>query len=100
MSAVRIGGPDKASRTAVALDDREARLGTVRVPASDRQAEQLLAWATRWPKRTGRSKETPNHHSRRCSARRYAAAWIGWPGGIGHRVRGVELRRAAIDRTR
>ena len=52
MSAVVIGiDPHKASHTAAALDDREIALGTVRIQASAHQAEQLLAWAARWPQR-------------------------------------------------
>src|SRR5262249_56793978 len=43
--------PHKGSHTAVAIDQREAVLGQVRVRASAVQAERLLAWAAAWPER-------------------------------------------------
>jgi transposase len=36
----------------VAIDRAEAGLGELRVRAGDKQLEQLLAWARRWPERT------------------------------------------------
>ena len=44
--------PHEGSHTAVAIDQREAVLGQVRVRASAAQAERLLAWAAAWPQRT------------------------------------------------
>src|SRR6266568_8291669 len=44
--------PHKGSHTAVALDEREQRLGQVRVRASSKQVEVLLGWAAGWPERT------------------------------------------------
>jgi hypothetical protein len=53
MAAVMIGtGPHKASHTAVAIGEKEAPLGEVRVRASAAQAERLVAWAAAWPERT------------------------------------------------
>jgi hypothetical protein len=53
MAAVMIGiDPHKASHTAVAIDEKEAPLGEVRVRASAAQAERLVAWAASWPERT------------------------------------------------
>lgn len=53
MVAVMIGiDPHKASHTAVAIDRAETGLGELRVRAGDKQLEQLLAWAGRWPERT------------------------------------------------
>ena len=53
MAAVMIGaGPHKGSHTAVAIGEREAPLGEVRVRASAVQAERLVAWAAGWPERT------------------------------------------------
>ena len=53
VAAVMIGvDPHKGSHTAVAIDQREAVLGQVRVRASAAQAERLLAWAAAWPQRT------------------------------------------------
>jgi transposase len=44
--------PHKGSHTAVALDEREKRLGQLRVRASSSQVDGLLEWAGRWPRRT------------------------------------------------
>jgi hypothetical protein len=44
--------PHKGSHTAFAIDARERQLGRVRVPASARQAEVLVRWAARWPRRS------------------------------------------------
>jgi len=44
--------PHKGSHAAIALDGRETRLGQLRVRASAEQAQVLLQWAARWPKRT------------------------------------------------
>jgi len=53
MAAVMIGiDPHKASHTAVAIDEKEAPLGEVRVRASAAQAGRLVAWAASWPERT------------------------------------------------
>jgi transposase len=53
MVAAMIGvDPHKGSHTAVAIDEREAPLGEVRVRASAVQAERLVAWAAGWPERT------------------------------------------------
>ncbi len=53
MAAVMIGiDPHKASHTAVAIGEKEAPLGEVRVRASAAQAERLVAWAAPWPERT------------------------------------------------
>ena len=53
MAAVMIGvDPHKASHTAVAIGEKEAPLGEVRVRASAAQAERLVAWAAGWPERT------------------------------------------------
>ena len=43
--------PHKASHTAVAVSEREVPVGSLRVRATARQAEQLIAWAVRWPRR-------------------------------------------------
>lgn len=43
--------PHKRSHTAVAIDRDEARLGEVRVRATKRQCESLLAWAEAFPER-------------------------------------------------
>jgi transposase len=43
--------PHKGSHTAVAIDGDEARLGELRVRASRRQCELLLAWAEAFPER-------------------------------------------------
>jgi transposase len=52
MAAVMIGvDPHKGSHTAVAIDDREAPLGELRVRSSAAQAERLVAWAAAWPER-------------------------------------------------
>ena len=52
MAAVMIGvDPHKASHTAVAIDEREAPLGELRVRSSAGQAERLVAWAAAWPER-------------------------------------------------
>lgn len=53
MSSVVIGiDPHKASHTAVAVDERELRLGQIRVPAAAGRPERLPAWAEQWPVRT------------------------------------------------
>jgi transposase len=53
MAAVIIGiDPHKASHTAVVISAAEEALGELRVRASASQAEQLLAWAAAWPRRT------------------------------------------------
>ena len=53
MAAVMIGlDPHKGSHTAVAIGEKEAPLGDVRVRASAAQAERLVAWAAPWPERT------------------------------------------------
>src|SRR6267154_1082696 len=53
MAAVMIGiDPHKASHTAVAIDEKEAPLGQLRVRASAAQAGRLVAWAASWPERT------------------------------------------------
>jgi transposase len=53
MAAVMIGiDPHKGSHTAMAIDDREAALGQLRVRASAAQAGRLVAWAAPWPERT------------------------------------------------
>jgi transposase len=44
--------PHKGSHTAVAIGEKEAPLGEVRVRASAAQAERLVAWAAPWPERT------------------------------------------------
>jgi transposase len=44
--------PHKGSHTAVATDDREAALSQLKVRASRRQVDQLLAWAAGFEKRT------------------------------------------------
>lgn len=44
--------PHKASHTAVAIDEREEELASVKVRATKRQVEQLLTWAERFDKRT------------------------------------------------
>ena len=44
--------PHKGSHTAVAVDDGETELGTLRVSASGAQLEQLLAWAEPFEART------------------------------------------------
>ena len=45
-------GPHKGSHIAVAIGEREAPLGEVRVRSSAAQAERLVAWAAGWPERT------------------------------------------------
>jgi transposase len=51
--AVMIGvDPHKASHTAVAIGPAEEPLGKLRVEASERQACELLGWASEWPDRT------------------------------------------------
>jgi transposase len=53
VAGVMIGvDPHKASHTAHALDEREQRVGQLRVRASSRQVEILLGWAMEWPERT------------------------------------------------
>jgi transposase len=53
MMAVMIGvDPHKASHTAVAIGPAEEPLGKLRVEASERQAAELLGWASEWPDRT------------------------------------------------
>jgi transposase len=53
MAAVMIVvDPHKASHTAVAISAAEQMLGELRVSASSRQAERLLAWAAAWPQLT------------------------------------------------
>ena len=44
--------PHKGSHTAVAADEREAKLDEVRVRSGPRQLERLLQWAQRFPERT------------------------------------------------
>lgn len=44
--------PHKGSHTAVALDEREARLGEVRVRSGVNQLAQLLGWAAPFAERT------------------------------------------------
>jgi transposase len=44
--------PHKASHTAVAIDEREEELGSMKVRATRRQVDQLLTWAERFDKRT------------------------------------------------
>jgi transposase len=44
--------PHKGSHTAVAIGEKEAPLGEVRVRASAAQAGRLVAWAAPWPERT------------------------------------------------
>ena len=43
--------PHKGSHTAVAVDEHEEVLDQLRVKASRRQVQDLLAWAERWPER-------------------------------------------------
>lgn len=43
--------PHKRTHTAVALDERDRVLGTLRIDASARQVDQLLTWAAAWPER-------------------------------------------------
>ena len=51
--SVTIGiDPHKGSHTAVALDEREATLGRVRVLSGPDQLVRLLEWAKAWPVRT------------------------------------------------
>jgi transposase len=53
MAGVMIGiDPHKGSHTAYALDEREQRVGQVRVRASAKQVQVLLSWAADWPQRT------------------------------------------------
>lgn len=53
MAAVIIGvDPHKGSRTAVAIDGSEKRLGRLRVPAAGDQAGTLLEQSASWPDRT------------------------------------------------
>jgi hypothetical protein len=44
--------PHKASHTAVAIDEDEDELSSVRVRATRRQVEQLIGWAEPFDKRT------------------------------------------------
>jgi transposase len=44
--------PHKGSHTAVAIDQDEARLAKMKVRATRRQVDQLLAWAARFDERT------------------------------------------------
>jgi len=44
--------PHKASHTAVAIDEAEDELSSVRVRATRRQVEQLVSWAEPFEKRT------------------------------------------------
>jgi hypothetical protein len=44
--------PHKGSHTAVAIGEKEAPLGEVRVRASAAQAGRQVAWAAPWPERT------------------------------------------------
>jgi transposase len=44
--------PHKGSHTAVAADEREAKLDEVRVRSGPRQLERLFEWAQRFPERT------------------------------------------------
>jgi hypothetical protein len=53
MAAVMIGvDPHKGSHTAAAIGAAAELLGDVGVRASAAQAEQLVAWAAAWPRRT------------------------------------------------
>jgi transposase len=53
MAGVMIGiDPHKGSHTAYALDEREQRVGQVRVSASAKQVQVLLSGAADWPQRT------------------------------------------------
>jgi transposase len=53
VAGVMIGiDPHKGSHTTYALDEREQRVGQVRVRASSKQVEVLLDWAGGWPQRT------------------------------------------------
>lgn len=52
MTPVIIGiDPHKGSHTALALDEREGKLGQLRVIAAPGQVEQLQRWAASWPER-------------------------------------------------
>lgn len=52
MTQVIIGiDPHKGSHTALALDEREGKLGQLRVIAAPGQVEQLQRWAASWPER-------------------------------------------------
>lgn len=52
MAQVIIGiDPHKGSHTALALDEREGKLGQLRVIAAPGQVEQLQQWAASWPER-------------------------------------------------
>jgi transposase len=44
--------PHKASHTAVAIDEAEDELSSVKVRATRRQADQLVSWAEPFEKRT------------------------------------------------
>ena len=44
--------PHKASHTAVAIDDGEDELSSVKVRATRHQVDQLISWAERFEKRT------------------------------------------------
>ena len=44
--------PHKASHTAVAIDESEDELSSVKVRATRRQVDQLLGWAEPFEKRT------------------------------------------------
>lgn len=51
--AVTIGiDPHKGSHTAVAVDERETRLGGLRVRSGSDQLARLMEWAKAWPERT------------------------------------------------
>jgi Transposase len=52
MSVIIGVDPHKGSHTAVAIGGDEARLAKVRVRATRRQVDQLLAWAARFAQRT------------------------------------------------
>ena len=53
MAAVMIGvDPHKGSHTAVVIGAAEEPLGELRVRASKTQADELVAWAAAWPRRT------------------------------------------------
>ncbi len=52
MTQVIIGiDPHKGSHTALALDEREGKLGQLRVIAAPGQVQQLQRWAASWPER-------------------------------------------------
>ena len=53
MAAVMIGvDPHKGSHTAVVIGAAEEPLGDLRVRASKTQADELVAWAAAWPRRS------------------------------------------------